>query len=334
MPSRALSRQFVARDISLKPRRLFQWAVFTLTVQYTVLLLFLFGVFSSTVYIYTDHMFGGDYPPFTSRNHEITDPALDRLRNALLISDAGLVVILPLLSYWLARRALLPVQKSYEEQQRFVDDASHELRTPLSVIQGELELAVAKQRTATEYKEAITISLDEIQSLNELVSGLLLIARGSQNNLRESFVPVELGDIVKSSVHAYAQIYEEKALKFKVNAIECSVLGSPELLKRCVANLLDNACKFSEPKSPVTVTLSMVGASAKLTIRDTGIGLSTQEMTKAFERFWRADEARSVRGHGLGLALVKQIVNLHLGKVELVSRERKGITVTVLLPVA
>jgi signal transduction histidine kinase len=323
----------VDKGILLKPKYLFRRTLFQLTAQYAVLLFLLFSIFSGAVYLFADHTYGGDYPSGSrATDYEISDTALDRLRNVLLLSDASLVIVLPIISYWLARRALSPIQKSYEEQQRFVDDASHELRTPLSIVQGELELAVQKQRSPKEYVTAIQTSLKEVNGLNNLVADLLLIASGSESNIERTFVQIQLNTVVQDCVHSYQQIYRAKRLDFQWEIQEQAIHGSPELIYRCVANILDNACKYSKPGGSIDIALDKKDDFVSLKITDHGTGMSPGELKSAYTRFWRADEARAVKGHGLGLSIVKQIVELHHGKTDIISVKHSGTSVTILLP--
>jgi signal transduction histidine kinase len=235
-------------------------------------------------------------------------------------------------SYLLARRALSPVQKSYKEQQRFVDDASHELRTPLSVLQGELELALRRSRSSGEYKAAISTSLDEIQSLNELITSLLLMARGSQTNIKRSFEVIELSSLIRDLVATCGQLYTSKHLTYQIKASEVYIDGYPELIKRCIGNVLDNACKFTNKNGNIDVEIREIGSEVSIRVHDNGIGMAPEEVKHAYDRFWRAEEARSIRGHGLGLSLVQQIVELHGGKVKIASKKDAGTTVTLLFP--
>jgi signal transduction histidine kinase len=319
---------------------MFRRTLVSLTLQYSALLLLLFTLFSGTIYLYMDHTFGGDYrlssgeqsPESNRRAAEIADIGLDRLRNGLLLSYAGLLFIVPAVSYALARRSLRPVEKSFEDQQTFVDNASHELRTPLSVVQGELELALSRPRSATAYQAAIRTSLEEVHRLTDLIAQLLLMARGSHTKIDQLAETVQFDELVQKSIATMQKLYAGKKLTFQSRLVPCSVRGISDLLSQCAYNLLDNAAKFSPKGGVIEVTLEQSNNSATLTIKDSGQGMDTNQVKQAFRRFWRADNARTVKGFGLGLSLVKQIAELHGGTVSLRSKPGEGTTLILTLP--
>lgn len=288
-----------------------------------------------------DYTFGGDYRQqsvFFSKGTkaegaaEAAEAGLDRLKYALLVSYVFLLVVLPIISYILARQALKPLEKSFEEQQRFVDDASHELRTPLSILQGELELALKKQRKPVEYKAAIATSLDEVIQMNSLVHNLLLMARGSRAQLYKSAETVKLEQLVANAVAINRREHAVKKLHYKVNIEAVSIVGIVTLLEQSIANLLDNAAKFSDQSGSITVSLETDETYAVITIADAGIGMSAEQLSHAFDKFWRADEARTVKGFGLGLSIVQQIAQLHGGDISLAPNEYGGVTARLSIP--
>lgn len=322
---------------------MFKRALVRLTLQYSVLLLLLFSLFSGCIYVYMDHTFGADYDEPTNslvaapnkesiKAADIADEGLDRLRNALIASYFALLIFLPIVSYLLARRSLRPIQKGFEDQQKFVDNASHELRTPLSIVQGELELALSKKRSTAEYQQAMQTSLEEVYRLTDLIAQLLLLARGTQDEIKQSTMSLKFNAILQDCIDATDTHYSTKRLKFTANLDSCKVGAIDDLLSQAVGNVLDNAAKFSSDEGVIRVTLKRVDDRAVLTIVDEGIGMSDEQLTHAFQRFWRADNARTVKGFGLGLSLVKQILELHQGTINLESAQGKGTTVIISLP--
>jgi signal transduction histidine kinase len=320
---------------------MFRKTLFKLTLQYSALLLIIFTLFSGGIYEYMDHTFGGDY-----RHQESSiisgsraegaavaaDAGLDRLKYALIFSYIILLLMLPAVSYILAKRALEPVEKSYDEQQRFVDDASHEMRTPLSVIQGELELALKKERTPDQYKASIKTSLEEVDSLNGLVNNLLLMARGSHTELTKAAAAIRLDEVTLECISKTNQAYLYKHLNFNTDITDVTINGIESLVSQSIYNLLDNAAKFSDDKATITVSLTTDEDYASITITDTGKGMTDEQIKYAFNRFWRADSARTVKGFGLGLPLVAQILKLHDGTVALRRNNTSGITAHLRFP--
>lgn len=309
---------------------MFRRTLLVLTLQYSLLLITIFTIFSASIYLYEDH----SADVIATAAGSSVDLGLDQLRTVLAASYAVLLVVLPVVSYVLARRAIRPVVKSFEDQQRFVDDASHELRTPLSVLQAELELATSKRRSADEYHAAIDSSLEEVARLTSLIDNLLLLARGSHAQLHRSQQRIDLAQLLETQVDAIEKIYANKQLTFQVAAAEASIEGIPTLVGQSIANVLDNAAKFSKRQATITVSLDHEQGTAVITIADNGPGMSERQSRRAFDRFWRADSARNVKGFGLGLPLVQQIMILHGGSVQLRAAPGSGTIVTLMYPTA
>lgn len=308
---------------------IFRQATRRLTAAFTGILLLLFGGFALGIYLFVTGTF--DYDLVASNGVEAIGAAeqgFATLRTALIAGYLGLLVIVPVLSYAMARLVLTPVRRSYERQQAFVDDASHEFRTPLAIIQGELELAVSRQRSAAEYEAAIATALDEVDHLSTLTGDLLLLARGSDAELRATFASVDLASIVTKAVRTAGS-----NVPLTIGDGEpYAVFGSDDLLLRALGNVLDNARKFSGPDIPVSVTLQHRGDRIQIEIRDEGPGMTPNTLGHAFDRFWRAEESRTLPGHGLGLALVKQICSAHNGTIGIESAPGMGSTVTLVFP--
>lgn len=309
---------------------IFRRALIRLTLTYTVVQLILFGAFALGIYSYVTGAFDFDAAEQEGQSSlDTAEQGFATLRAGLIWGYSALVVLLPVSSFLMARSALAPVERSYELQQKFVDGASHEFRTPLSVIQGELELALARSRTAAQYRAAIAAALEAAEGMTRLTSDLLLLTRGSVQEIEAAFEPVALHSLTRE----LAMAYSSAQTRIQVNGLgEFVVNGSPTLLRRAVANLLDNAAKFSGDNGTVDVSIEPTGKAVKLVVRDDGIGMTEQEAAHAFDRFWRAQDARSTPGFGLGLPLVKQIAEAHGGGVSIASKPGAGTSVTLTLP--
>lgn len=307
---------------------IFRRALFRLTVTYALVQLVLFGAFALGIYIFVTGTFDFDRPELAGEAFLASaEQGFALLRTGLLVGYAALVVLLPVSSYFMARSALAPIRRSYEVQQRFVDGASHEFRTPLSVIQGELELALAKSRTPAQYRVAMNRALEAAGGLTRLTSDLLLLTRENAGELEATFEPVSLNQLARNVAQA-----QEKARVTVTETRAVTVAGSAELLTRAVTNLVDNAAKFSRDEGGIEITVSSTGKLAHIVVRDRGIGMTADETAHAFDRFWRAQEARATPGFGLGLPLVRQIMAAHHGKVSIASEAGVGTTVTLTLP--
>jgi signal transduction histidine kinase len=310
---------------------IFRRALVRLTFTYTLVQLLLFAAFAFGIYAFVTGTFDFD-PEASELDGEATLNAAEQgfanLRTGLIAGYALLVVVVPLSSFVMARAALAPVRRSYELQQRFVDGVSHEFRTPLSVIQGELELALTRSRTSGQYRLAIAKSLEAADGLSRLTNDLLLLTRDNVVELEATFEPVELGGLVTRALDAHAS----QMSRITVDLEPASVVGSRELLARAIANVVDNAVKFTPAPGQIFISVSTSAGIAHVRVRDGGIGMTPQELHHAFDRFWRAEDARSAPGFGLGLALVRQICAAHHGTASIESAVGVGSTVTIDLP--
>jgi len=312
---------------------IFRQATIRLTVAYAVIQLSLFAVFAIGVYTFVTGTFDFDAVEFEGEGAAVgAEQGFALLRTALIIFYACLLIVVPLSSWLMARAALKPIKASFERQQQFVDGASHEMRTPLSVIQGELELALTRLRTPAEYQAAIATSLEAATGLTRLTDDLLKLSRTTREELAATFASVDINMAVREVV---SRADAAHALGPAVTADlsqQGRVWGSDELISRAIGNVVDNAVKFSEPHGAVAVTTTVVGETSIVQVRDDGVGMTGEQASHAFERFWRADDARTTPGHGLGLALVKLIMEAHGGSVGLHSQPGAGTTVTLRFP--
>ena len=228
------------------------------------------------------------------------------------------------------------LQRAFEQQKRFVSDASHELRTPLTVLRGQLEVALRRRRSAQEYRQVLETSLGQAERLSRLVQELLLLARADSGKWQPDFQPVELAQLCTEIAGEIKTLAERRQIALEVACAKGPVVyGDPLLLRRMIANLLDNAIRYTQPGGQVRLSLELQGDLARLSVADTGLGIPTEELSHVFERFYRADQARSQQragGTGLGLAIVREIVRVHQGQIEVESTPGEGTIFTVRLP--
>ena len=227
------------------------------------------------------------------------------------------------------------LDQSFESMRRFVADASHELRTPISVIRGEADVALTKDRSTAEYKQSLAIVLDESRRLSRLVDDLLNLARADAGHVKLQVQDFYLNDLLSDCCRSVQTLAAARNI-----AVECrpgadlQFRGDEELLRRLVMNLLDNAIRYTPPGGTVEAALESEDDRVRIRVADTGIGIPEEAAPHIFERFYRADKARSRQdgGFGLGLAIVKWIAESHNGAVELSSRKGGGSAFTVTLP--
>jgi len=334
---------------------MFTKAHLKLTIFYSLFFFVLFWSFSLGLYVWMDRSLGESYINQIKEQHAQTGQnigefedekvaivtiagrvALNRLANILLILNTGLLLLVPLTSWFFARRTLAPIKQAHEQQKQFVSDASHELRTPLAIILGELEVALQKQRSNNYYRQILTSNKEELNRLSTLVENLLFLAREDQNKHNLQFETVDITDVVSSVIaHLNSEIKKKKLrINFQPPEENITVHGNASLLTQLFFNLIDNAIKYTPTKGIITVSLAKKNKIVEIAVKDTGIGIAPSMQEKIFERFYRADSARSeTKGYGLGLAICQAIVKRHQGNLILHSEEGRGSTFIVSLPI-
>ncbi|MFN2578933.1 MAG: sensor histidine kinase [Pyrinomonadaceae bacterium] len=231
---------------------------------------------------------------------------------------------------------LARLENSFSQQQRFVADASHELRTPLAVLRGETEVALAQPRSTDEYKASLLLIEDEAQRLSRIVEDLFMLAQQPFDAPAIMKERVSLNEVVSECARAAQVLAARKHLQLTVNASQpLSLIGDDELLQRMILNLLDNAVKYTPEGGEVSLDLAIQNGDARITVRDTGIGISKNDQRYVFDRFYRVDKARlrSAGGAGLGLSIAHWIAEAHGGRIRVDSTAGRGSLFTVELPI-
>ncbi|MCQ2475476.1 MAG: HAMP domain-containing histidine kinase [Clostridia bacterium] len=212
--------------------------------------------------------------------------------------------------------------KSFENERQFTSDASHELRTPLAVIKGECEFALSKNSNASDYPEAFREIQAQADKMTALVSTLLTLTRTDQKSSK--FV-LEPNDISILCEEVCADFRSDRGISIKYDIEKNIVMNcEPVLICRLLENLLTNSVKYGKENGETVVKLYKEKEHIILSIADNGIGMTAEEKEKAFNRFYRADSARSGEGFGLGLSLVSKIAELHGGTAVVESEKGKG----------
>ena len=248
----------------------------------------------------------------------------------LLYVNLSVLIVGGFVSYFLARRNLLPIEKAHEAQSRFTSDASHELRTPLAVMKTELEVALKDDSaTAGNLKEVLSSNLEEVNKLSKLAEMLLNLSRSDHTKLKIG--PVNINKVTRNVVKSFKQPSNRILLTAKNHSI---IPGDETAITELIKVLIDNALQYSPKDSQVHITLSEQDKHAKFEITNTGPGISSDKLPHIFDRFYRADSSRTNgahKGYGLGLALAKSIVELHGGELIASSTPDSETTFTFLL---
>jgi heavy metal sensor kinase len=227
------------------------------------------------------------------------------------------------------------LQRASESQRRFVDYAAHEMKTPLTVIQGNLEVALQRSRSAEEYRDVLVSNLDQVQRLIVLTRSLLTLARFAGDRPPVELVPLALEPLLRELIEDLTPVAEDRRIRLVLEQEPVPpVLGDAERLKQVFINLLDNALRYTDPDGTVTVHLSGLRGDVRVAVRDTGQGIAQEHLPLLFERFYRTDPARArdSGGHGLGLPIVKEIAEAHHGSISVESEVGKGSVFTLTLP--
>src|ERR1044071_8472860 len=214
---------------------------------------------------------------------------------------------------------------------QFSADLAHELRTPIANIRGEGEVALTRTRTPEEYREVIESSVGECEKLSAIVDNLLFLARAEaaeEHVLRTLFNG-------KEAVEKIAAFYEPIAEDHHVRIVcagEGDISADPMLFGRAVSNLVGNALRFTAAGGTILISVVVRPEQAEISVKDTGCGIAAEHLPRVFDRFYRAESSRTSQGSGLGLAMVKSIMDLHGGSAAVESEVNRGTTVTLTFP--
>ena len=221
-----------------------------------------------------------------------------------------------------------------ERLRRFSGDASHQLRTPLAAMQSVGEVALSRDRDPGEYRQALANMLEEVRRLSRVTDQLLRLARLERTEVRASFVPLDLGQVVRRTADLFQPLYDDKRVGLRVETEDgIQVLGHGDLLLEMLANLLDNALRVTPAGGDILLSAdSETGSEALLTVADTGPGIAPELAERVFELFAQVPGTRQT-GAGLGLAIVAAIAKAHGGRAELVRRHACGAVFQVRLPI-
>jgi signal transduction histidine kinase len=223
-----------------------------------------------------------------------------------------------------------------ENRRKLLADISHEFRTPLTVIRGESEIALrGKDKAKAEYQETLVRIMEQADQATRLVDDLLFIARADAGEPRLKIRPVSVNSLLSAVCADFAvrAEQEEIAIEQKLGKREELVMGDSGRLRQVFSILIDNALRYSAKHGTVTVSLGRNEKEIVIKVKDTGIGLTEEEVRQAFQRFFRGGKAQShARGTGLGLPVAKAIVEAHKGRITLEGKPGEGALATVILP--
>lgn len=223
---------------------------------------------------------------------------------------------------------------SFEKQNQFVSDASHELRTPLSVINGYINLIDRWGKNDKEVlQESIEAIKNEVKYMTELVERLLFLARGDSGVIKLQKEVFSLNELIKEVIKETELLCQDRILNYNIQE-QINIFADRKLIKQMLRAIVDNSIKFTQQMGIINISATKIFDKVKIVIEDNGIGIPQEEIPKIFDRFYRVDKvrSRSAGGSGLGLSIVKWIVEAHGGSISIESDVGKGTKVIVLLP--
>lgn len=331
---------------------MFRSATLKLTAWYLAILMVISLLFSFSIYQLNFHEVN---VRLENLQNSLTDPRLqprlitssqfeqqdefrnDQSRQAAVQMILGLVYINIFIlifgglgSYFLARRTLEPIERAHEAQSRFTSDASHELRTPLAAMKAELEVYLRDDKLALdEARELLESNLEEVDKLIKLSEMLLKMSRLDYDKLEKK--TIDIVELLPSVMKPFAS--EKKRFDITTRK-QAQVLANEAAIIELMSVLVENALKYSPPKSKVTIRIFERRTMTGFEIKNTGPQIDPEKLPHIFDRFYRADTSRndgSKNGYGLGLAIAKKIVEIHHGYIQASSTEKET-TFTFYLP--
>lgn len=260
---------------------------------------------------------------------ELLQNVLILLIMLLTVSSIGIGI----LSYFLVKKSMAPIQTSYEQQRQFVANASHELRTPLAVLYSSLELfeAQMKQKETDYPTDTMDDMKNEANYMNDMLSSLLTLTRSDQNQIQLTISEVDLSKVLIQRTRRFAKTVQHLSFQLDIEE-DLTIEADKILVEELLYILLKNAVTYTT-EGTVHVHAYKETSFVKIEVADTGIGIAEEDLPHIFERFYRADKIRNKSGTGLGLAIAKVITDLHGGQITVKSELGEGTAFTVELPI-
>jgi signal transduction histidine kinase len=265
---------------------------------------------------------------------EERDRAIAGLTNVLLLGGPIALVLASLAGFALAGAALRPVEVMRRRERAFIADASHELRSPLAMLRTELELMARDRPSGAELQTATASAIEETERLGRLADDLLLLTRADSRRFALHPEPVSPGELVDAAAARARRRAAAREVRIGVagEAGAPLVVADPGRIAQAIDNMLDNALRHAD--SEIELSTRVAGSSVEIHVLDDGPGFPPEFLPQAWERFSRADAARTDDGAGLGLSIVRTIAELHGGRASASNRPGGGADVSITLPVA
>ncbi len=227
------------------------------------------------------------------------------------------------------------LKDAFQRINQFSIDVSHELKTPLTILKGETEVALRKEREKDDYQKLLLSNLEEIDRMSCIIDDLLLLSKADTKEIKLNMEEVALRDLIMDVCMNMKVVADKKSVELQINELEDVRLRGDELkLRRMLLNVVENGIKYSHVGGRVSVSSYVNDGYARIDVKDDGIGISEEDIKYVFDRFYRADRSRKREsGSGLGLSISRWIAGAHKGSIEVNSQPAQGSVFTIKLPI-
>jgi heavy metal sensor kinase len=225
------------------------------------------------------------------------------------------------------------LESSFQQIRDFSDNVSHELRIPLSILKGQTELSLRRLRSEEEYRKVLESNLEEIQRMEKIVERLLFLSRADRGEIQLNYTAINLNALINQVCSQFQVLAREKNIQLRSDGNgSIPLMGDEILIRELLLNLVQNAMTYTPAGGEVLLSLEKDEGQIKISVSDTGCGISENEIPHIFDRFYQVDKSRSSQGSGLGLSICKWIAQAHQGKITVDSTVGRGSRFTVHLP--
>jgi len=280
----------------------------------------------------------GKYQFRIMRNIDSEMQGLSHLVTLLILSDSVSLLLSYIIAKFLSKKALRPIETSWNNQVKFIQDASHELRTPVAIIQSKLEsLMKTPDNTIEEEAETIAVAMRETRQLKKMISELLSLTK-EESIIAIHIESIDLMKLFEEMSESYDEIaeYQDKVFSYDAGSLKNTIIYTDRTkLVQLLRILVDNAFKYTNKNDSIKILAMQKGRDRiTLEVRDTGIGISARDQKRVFERFFRSDAVRAedIEGSGIGLSIAKLITNTLGGNIRLKSKLGEGTSFIIDLP--
>ncbi len=326
---------------------MFKNATFKLTVSYLCVVMVISLVFSAVVYrVGSDNLLFGlnratqelssEFPIFNGTQYAQPNTAdlnigKSHLLDELIFTNLVVLVGAGFICYILARETLRPIEDAHEQQKRFTADVSHELRTPLTSLKMESEVALLDDDLSkSQLRDVISSNIEEATKLETLINSLLKLTRLEAGELQRQFTKLDIKALVKEAVEQTRPLANAKNISLKIKTNPLFIQGDHDSLHQMLVIFLDNAIKYSAANTSIKISSNKENNQPVLIIEDMGQGIAAKDLEHVFDRFYRADSARTgSSGFGLGLSIAKMIADVHKANITISSQLHHGTKVQV-----